>query len=68
MSRLPDRIEIEIARARIRDAVRAFSRSPTEANQHRVSAAMRMWRELKESRGNARAQPNPSARYPKIPA
>jgi len=68
MSKLPDNIEIEIARARIRDAVRAFSRAPTEANQHRVTTAMKLWRELKLSRGIGRARLNMPARYPNISA
>jgi|GEM_PF-5455910 len=69
MQKLPDNIEVEIARARIRDAVRAFSRAPTEANQYRVNTAMRLWRELKTPRVAARhPRDMPAARRERVPA
>lgn len=50
MPELPYQFEIEIARERVRDAVHAFSRAPTEANERRVNRAMALWRETKELR------------------
>jgi len=68
MQKLPDNIEVEIARARIRDAVRAFSRAPTEANQYRVNTAMRLWRDLKTPRVASRGTYDPAARPEKLSA
>jgi hypothetical protein len=68
MQKLPDNIEVEIARTRIRDAVRAFSRAPTEANQYRVSTAMKLWRELNGPRIASRMQSDAAVRRPAIPA
>lgn len=43
---LPYRYEIDIAQERIRDAVHAYSRAPTQANEQRVNIAMKLWRRV----------------------
>lgn len=68
MSNLPDSIEVDIAQARIRDAVRAFSRAPTEANQHRVATAMKLWRQLNTSRAAGPSRSVADIRHPEMSA
>jgi hypothetical protein len=46
MLKLPHPLEIEVAQQRVRQAVHAYSRSPTEANEKRVDMAMQLWREI----------------------
>lgn len=47
MLNLLHRIEIEIARERVRLALRIFSRDPSEANAHNVDAAKKRWSEIR---------------------
>ena len=50
MLKLPHPLEIEVAQQRIRQAVHAYSRSPTETNEKRVNMAMQLWREINTQR------------------
>lgn len=50
MSGLPIEIEVVVATERVRDAVGAFSRAPTEANERRVETAIKLWRDLQAQR------------------
>jgi len=58
MLKLPHPLEIEAAQLRIRHAVRAYSRSPTEANKKRVDMAMQLWREINTQRIVGRRSPS----------
>jgi len=57
MLKLPHPLEIEVAQQRIRHALRAYSRSPTEANEKRVDMAMQLWREINTQRLVGRRSP-----------